>query len=401
MNRSKSLRFVCVGIMVCACLAAGAAPSASAALRLDVLSPTGQPTMAIPSGSQWSISGVQLRFNVTAGTDPNLDAASVVLYSIYSTSAGAGTTPAGLTRVDIGMPIVQSTTWSTQSVWHFVGEDYPVCVNVPFSYTATPNGKATLTPSSQDLDGDGDLDRGTTGPAPKNETDGTFWGGIDANQTRYSPLDSNGAPTGGASQLLYYWSPSSSLTFATVSLNHNAFSAQPYGHGITQILMVGKVGESAWKENGTMITDGTPTTGTPLTLYQTATALNTSGSLVLSPSSGAALLDGSTSEGTLDHWAWMVRKQGGSEWIPVTQANAGTCQLTFADLQAILGDNFGRYDLECITTWLDPSHQVTLPGDNMAASTFTQLDYTPEPATLLLLAAGSAGLALRRRRTKK
>jgi hypothetical protein len=408
MKRIRSLLSVCAAVAVCLAVVGGWASSASADLRLDVLSPTGGATMAVPTSSdgKWTVPDIQLWYTVTTGTNPTQNAVNRFYYSLYSTNITAS--GRDLTKININLPTYASSTWSTQPVYQFTGGGATGFEQVPFSYTGQPNGTGTTNPTQQDLDNDGDKDLGSTGSLVDNGT-GTppahgVWGGIDANNKNYTPIDQNGDPTGAPNTLLPYWSSSPSMQFATASLSHVAYSAQPYGHGVTQVFLVGKpqtqIIDNDWKENGVEQTASSPVSGGKLTLYRTGTANNSSGSLVLTQTSGPVLLDGSTSDGSLDRWTWAVRKQGQATWHPVATANSGTSYLAYDDLFTLLGADYGLYDLKLVTTWVDPLNQVALPGDNAATSGISLLTYTPEPGTILLLAAGSAGMAIIRRRRK-
>jgi len=350
-----------------------------------------------------------------------------LFYTVYSTNITAS--GMNLTKVDLGInagtPVtLQGGTWNTDPVWQYTGGGDSGYEQVSYSpYSGNPSGKATHQPTQQLIDGDTDLDLGCTGALAYNDPGVPvgnppalpvppytgYWGGYDLGQSpTYSPIDSDGNSTG-PDVFLNYWSPlNTPVKFAVSQAKHGIYSADPMGHGITQIYMVGKVAESCWRENGVVTTDGTPSTGGALTLYQVATAHNTSLEMSVNLTS-SGLLNGTTSVGTMDHWIWQIRKHLSADpWVTVADVGSDTVALTLAMLQTALGTDpskFGDYDIQLITKYASavvlPNGPNGLPNGSTGTEQ-TLLHYTPEPGTMLFLAAGSAGLAfIRRRRSKK
>ena len=226
-----------------------------------------------------------------------------------------------------------------------------------------------------DLDGDSDLDRGATGPSSDN------WGGVNADVVTYNNIDGDGnavLDTDGnqVQTLLKLYSTTTSVKFGLVNMVRN--STQTAGsvsaHGVTQIYMVGKVAESDWMENGVDNDNGTPTTGSKLTLYRTASAHNGSAATqTISPTQTGTLNMTSTSVGSMNHWLWKIKLDGSADaWQTLYGVDSATAQLTIAAFQGMAytgsGDNgsghpkYGMYDLELVTDWIDDgSFGVVLP----------------------------------------
>ena len=397
-----------ITILALALVALGAS-TASADLLLDTRSSTGGSVLAISpatgSGTGASnITGIQLFANITNGT--STDGFSKLYYSIYSTYSGTNSTPTDLMRIKINASSINSINAFTISVWQDQGEDG---INfVPFTEGGTTwllTGPGNKVPTAQDLDGDGDLDRGTLGTQIQ-DTNDNLHGGVDLNQTSYSPIDSDGNSTGPDVELFFY-SSTACTKFASVSVTRSANSG--VGRGITQIYMVGKSFDSNWTENGVGI-QGESKTGAKLTLYVTGTAHNGSGVLTINPAdSGPNTADGSGSGGSANHFIWSLQRIGSSGWIQVANStdSSGMDTLTYAALQAALGTAYGDYQLELETKWVDDGnvYGVVLPNNNDVTDSadLTTVHYmAPEPGTILFLAAGSAGLAFfRRRRGRK
>jgi len=404
-----------VAIAACAMLGTS---QAQASLDLTVTNSTGGSLLAITPGTT-AISNMRLVGTVTGGTDPQLNAINKVFFTIYSSNSLNPVT--NLTRLDLTTVTVPSSTFQTKPVWH--RNDDGDVVFTPLSYGGTPpNGTATTVPTQQDCDGDGDLDQGCTGPLAYNAPGKAvgdppyipvppytgYWGGYDTNQTTYTPLDSDGVATGEPSVTLTYFTTSNSMRLANITASRTPYTGEAMGHGVTQIYAVGKPTENAWKENGVVNNNGAPTSGGALTLYMVATSHNTSLEMTINQTS-SGLLNGTTSVGTMDHWIWQIRKHGTADpWVTVADVDTDTVALTLAALQAALGSDpsmFGNYDIQLMTKYASavvlPDGPNGLPNGSTGTEQ-TLLHYTPEPGTMLFLAAGSAGLAfIRRRRSKK
>ena len=124
MKRAMSMGSLWVAGAVCLVALGGMASTASADLRLDTLSSTGATTLAIPTSSngQWSITGVQLWFNVTTGTDPAQNAASRFFYSVYSSNSN--NTGDGVNRTSL---IVTSPSHGDLEVYEHVSHANNTC----------------------------------------------------------------------------------------------------------------------------------------------------------------------------------------------------------------------------------------------------------------------------------
>jgi hypothetical protein len=404
--------------VVLAAFAGLSASQASADLVLDVRTAAGvnNALVAIPVGSpagKWTIPSIQLWATVS-GTDP-LNAINKVFYSVYSSSATTSTPAAGLTRVNLTtfVSTAASYGWQTQPIQQgSFNEDDGVWVPFmqTFSYAGAPVGTATNPPTAGDLDADGDNDLGTTGTQAQNGS--AFWGAVDASQKTYDKYNPDGTPAGGQDIASYFGTSGGNFTktvqLGTLTINRNNYSSQPYGHGITQIFMVGKSTESDWYDNGAEVFSGTPTQGSKLTLYQTGSAVNGSLSQVdINVATPSGSLVGAGSLGSMNDWKWQVRPHAGGAWQDLADAgNNDTYVLTMAYLASLNGGAglpFGLYDLQLVTSW-DPNGVggMGISGIPNSTSGMTLLNYTPEPGTMLFLAAGSAGLAfIRRRRSKK
>ncbi len=381
----RGTRLAMVALVALATCGFLATSQASADLVLDVVSGTSStystagsliavtPTQSTVTVSLWG--------SVMTGGVVNSDGNSFInsfLYSVYSSNAGSTTgNPVGLTHVSIG----QITTVA--------------------GYPTNPLTGTVTKPTSADLDGDGDMDRGSTDNGLA-----AGWGIL--NFGTYFNTDEDGNPIGNPIPN-YSSGPQYRLGSMVLTLS----TGQTWGHGITQIWMVGSTEGTVtqWLDNGTEHSTpqvDVPTTGNKVTLYQVATAHNTSPTVNITSTGGSGTLDGSTSVGTMDHWKWYVRPVGDvspSDWILVGDVNTPTFNLTLAALQTLPGGGslpLGTYDVELVTTY---NSAVTLPNDNMSTSPDTEqtlLNYTPEPGTILFLMAGSAGLAMfRRRRSRK
>jgi len=278
-----------VAIAACAMLGTS---QAQASLDLTVTNETGGSLVAITPTSDY----IQINLWATVNGLGSNNAINRIFYSIYSTNVTNPLT--NLTKVDVLNSVDYAAgTWNTDTVWQ---PKSPTGYKfAPFTYNGQPVGTATRSPTSQDLDGDTDLDAGST--HPNAEDGGRFWGGFDLDQKKsYQPIDSLGHSTG-PETILFYWTPSSSIQFGTAYLDLTPYAAGTMGHGITQIYMTGKPNESYWREDGQVVGSGTPSTGAPLTLYRAAEAHNSSLEMTINQTSSGTL-DGSASVGTIDHW---------------------------------------------------------------------------------------------------
>jgi len=365
-----------IGVLVIGLVAAATvgllASEASATLTLDVtynsggVFANGSQTVAIDP-SIVSLDGIELWYNVT-GTDGSTtnDRINRVLFSVI-------TTYSGLVTVDL----------------------------MDFTFVPSmPNGKIVASGNLNDIDSNGGYDYGSSNNLDVNGWQCADWGWY-----------VSGAGTTKA-KTVFVFSPPGKQQLATLSVtptgtvdnegilpSHTLFSASPNPHGVTQIWAFGQTSDTnnIWMEDGqsTPLTYGTPVTGSMVTLYQTATA-NAGGALSVNPTQ-TGHFNGEASVGSMDQEVWRARPTGSSgAWT--TLGTGLLLDLSYDQLLALLGSN-GTYDVELVTTYVAPG--VALPSDNLSTGATTLNLVVPEPATLLFLLGGSAGLAAFRRRKKK
>jgi hypothetical protein len=374
----SSLRKVRVALLAIAMLAlvGAVASSASAELVLDTYVKGSTSNVLIPITAATGTVGIDLWMTVY-GTDGDTtnDGYNKIYWSMYSTNVDGG-----LTKIDF-RPTGDQSAFSWNSSYGF------------------PTGDKTLKGMNADLDGDGDIDLGSS--------DGTSAVGWCA-----SDFGNHQELRGGDQILVYNFSQqvdpdnypllagNNKGRMATIQLTRSAYPGQAMGHGITQIYAVGKQSET---ENMTMVDgvivyDRSPQTGKKVTLYQVAAAALVGGDTTVGPDSGLATLDGSPSVGTMDHFLWQVRKHGDTGAWTNLLGDSITLGVDFAGLTA-LGLTQGDYDVRLTTTY---TSGVVLPGDNASTSTTPlELHLLPEPGTIMLLLGGSAAMGWFRRRNKK
>ena len=212
-----------------------------------------------------------------------------------------------------------------------------------------------------DLDGDGDLDVGST---------------VSSVATGWTLAK---APSG-----MYVPGP---VNFATLTFTGTGWNAADL-HGVTEIWAVGRPGSNnhIWREDG-VLKNGVPTTGTKVVLYRPAEAIVGASQYDL-PENGIVMLDGGLSLGTISTWAWQIFN--GGAWLPLANGERPTLSydlLTKPTEQGGMGLEIGLYDIRLVTT---SDYTTDIDG--------AQLNIVPEPTTMLMLALGSMVFMARRRR---
>ncbi|HUU82586.1 MAG TPA: PEP-CTERM sorting domain-containing protein [Phycisphaerae bacterium] len=236
--------------------------------------------------------------------------------------------------------------------------------NLSLTYAADDYLSATRdVGTSQDLDGDGDLDLG------RNSSIGTA---DFVNNAAGSPLGAGPAPN------IFDPMHIGTLTVTGIGVGNNK-------HGVTKIFAWGKPGmDSHWYIDGTPY-DQQISTGLIVTIYQTATAV-VGPTLTLGEATPSGLLGGTGSTGTIGTWEWII---GG-----ITTGLTGD----FPNVS-------WEYCVDTLGLAPDATYGVTLnlgsayetgitPGTG-----FITLELTPEPATLALMAFGALAMLSRRRRS--
>jgi hypothetical protein len=372
-NSGRRIGVLAIGLVAVATVGL-LASEASATLTLDVTYNTGG---VFANGSQSiaidpttvSIDGLELWYNVT-GTDGSTtnDKLNKVFFSVI-------TTYSGLVTVDLA-----AFTFTAPNI-------------------APVSGGVTKDNASNDIDVNGGYDYGSS-----NNQDASGW--QCANWGFYT------SGTGTKAKTIFLFSNPGHQQLATLSVTptgtvengdilpgYTLGVAWQGGHGVTQVWSFGHTSDSdnIWMEDGhsTPLTFGTPETGSAVTLYQTATA-DAGSTLSVNPSQ-TGHFNGAASVGSMNLEVWRARPQGSSgAWT--TLGTGLLLDLSYSQLLALLGSN-GTYDVELVTTYLAPG--VSLPSDNLSSDGTTLNLVVPEPATILFLLGGSAGLAAFRRRKKK
>lgn len=205
---------------------------------------------------------------------------------------------------------------------------------------------ATSAGTPTDLDGDSDIDVGST----NNALVAGWFVSLGA-QGAYAPVGTEG------------------LVLGTVTFTYTGWATN--SHGTTTISTVGKTGSGpsaggAWKEAGVGKL-GQPTAGQGVTIYGTAVA-RINGDLTVT-NGAAAVSNGTTSLGTINTWSWDLNGDGTYD----VSNGTGTLDLTYADLT-------GTYGLTPSATpktvkMKVSSSLVGIPNGNVAETTQSLLLY--------------------------
>jgi hypothetical protein len=220
-----------------------------------------------------------------------------------------------------------------------------------------------------DLDGDGDIDLGST-----DSSSAAGW--LLARGTKLAEPTVTGPE---------HWIASFDFVVAPGTFD-------PSGNGWTQIDVFGRGGgdgeqNNIWYENGVATNSPAPTSTQGIYLYVASGAVVPGGPVVVGDITAGVILDGSGSTGSINTWAWDLDGDG----LPDVTVNTPITFVSGDKLAEIFGGAQGTF-AATLTTGLQVN---PLLGANTAPFSFT---IVPEPATMALLGFGALAFVIRRRK---
>jgi hypothetical protein len=318
----------------------------SAGLTLDIKSTTGGNAVAI-NGATNAVT-VEFYAKVT-GTNALADDGIQSFYSaFYSTNVGVA--PYTLTAGNL------SWNWAADAV----------------KFT-----NKTTVPAVAKLDGDGDLDLGST-----LTSNAAGWMFVDAFPSYVSDNNSGGTIN------------STEQHIGTLVYTQTAFNGT---HGITQIYAKGRsLATTFYRQDGVnKMLAYDSANSRKVTLYVTASAnAGEDQTFDLTTHPGDITLNGTASVGSMNTWSW--DRWDGAGWVALTSTSADSATLPWSSFGIT---EKGDYRVRLKTTYagvvLDGS-----PSNNNTSTDEMLLHIVPEPGTALFLAIGGVGMAWFRRRRR-